>query len=393
MGIDKNRFLGDYYLVFLCPGCKDVSIDPILSPCCESTFCDACWKSRVISSTDKCPTCGRGNCPIVEKRTFQKQLTRVYLNLTMKCTERACGETLTVSNYAEHDASCPLKTFHCYQCGYKGRMMDSKDHDCVRSLKQEKNQLRDEVLDLKIKLKQAQTASSLSTNSINVIHYEEVDRVIKGNIELKKRLQELSSEKEKLKEELKEAVREKIHLQEIFNSTVRLLNASLVQKSKVLNGYSEQATSSKSLMNSNPTTSHCFMVTSETLPSSSTLSLASSTTTTFASSLPTICIPKETDLVKEAKVVFVEEATRAKKEVKSRVSTVMVDVFKSNANQGLNIQRKCLEVSKELKKSLNGTWYTFSQNHFNPQGFRPLINTFLFFRWKILCSLSKQWPC
>lgn len=67
-------------------------------------------------------------------------------------------------------------------------MMDFNDHDCVRSLKQEKNQLKDEVLDLKVKLKQAQTASSPSTNSIYIIHDEEVDRVIKENIELKKKV-------------------------------------------------------------------------------------------------------------------------------------------------------------------------------------------------------------
>ena len=200
MGIDRNRFLGDYHQVLLYPVCKDVSIDPILFSCCEFTFCDACWKSRVVSSTDKYPTCDRKNDPIIEKRTFQKQLTRVYLNLAMKYTERACSEALTVSNYAEHDASCPLKKFHCYKCGYKGKMMDSKDHDCVRSLKQEKYQLLDEVLDLKVKLKLAQTASSPSTTSMTVIHDEEVDRVIKENMELKKRLQELSSEKEKLQE-------------------------------------------------------------------------------------------------------------------------------------------------------------------------------------------------
>lgn len=379
MGIDKNRFIGDHHQVFLCPVCKNVSSNPILSSCCESTFCDECWTSTMCGPSDKCPSCGQKHDPFIEKKSFQKQLTLVYNNLSMKCLERACGQTLTISTYTDHDATCMLRKYHCYKCGYKGKMLDSKGHDCVRWLKQERNQMQDKVMELTVKLKQAQKSTS-NVNSINVpIHDEEVDRVIKENAELKKRIDEISLEKEKLQESLNEAIKEKIHLQDTFNSTVKLLNASYTTMDKkstnLVNGHADKTEISKAI-GPRTETVYCMLATSSA-PSSSTSSL--STPPSFTSNLPTIPLPKESELKRESKVVFVEEATKARNEVKNKVKSVVVEVFKSNSNQGLNIQRKCLEVSKELKKSLTGSWYTFPRNHFNPQGFRPFINTFCLF--------------
>lgn len=295
----------------------------------------------------------------------------------MKCLERACNEPLTISTYAGHDATCMLRKYHCYKCGYKGKMLDSKGHDCVRWLKQERNQMQDKLMELTVKLKQAQKSTS-STINVNVpIHDEEVDRVIKENAELKKRMDELSLEKEKLQEALNDALKEKQHLQDTFNSTVKLLNTSLDTKgTKLMNGHAD-ATELSKLVQPTTTAVHYCMLASSSAPSSSTSSL--STPPSFTSNLPTIPLPKESELKREGKVTFIEEATKARNEVKNKVKSVVVEVFKSNANQGLNIQRKCLEVSKELKKSLTGSWYTFPRNHFNPQGFRPFINTFCLF--------------
>lgn len=379
MGIDKDRFIGDHHQVFLCPVCKDVSSSPILSDCCESTFCDDCWTRQMSEPSDKCPSCNRSNDPIIGKKSFQKQLTLLYNNLQIKCKERSCGEVLTLKNYIDHDSTCPLRKFHCFRCGYKGKMFDTKDHDCVRWLKQERNQLLEKNLELSVKLKNATSKAS----EVNVpIHDEEVDRVLKENVELKKSVQKLS-------DELNEVTKERDCLLETFNSTVKMLN--LPKKGpKLLNGNADPS----ELEKLSPSTSRCMTVMSSSASTAdsgvSTMSSGMSTSSRvsspppplFSSSLPPITLARECDLKKETKVVFVEEATRARKDVRQKVSAVVVDVFKSNANQGINIQRKCLEVSKELKKSLTGSWYTFPRNHFNPQGFRPFINTFCLFHFE-----------
>lgn len=136
MGIPSCRFVSDQHEQFICAICLDVSDNPVVTKECEHIFCASC-----INSTEliRCPACNQelesaaGNSEAT--RVISGLLRRVYYNMKLRCLNPTCDTVLLISDYENHDASCPITFDICNDCEFKQRRSPDNNHSCVKVLK------------------------------------------------------------------------------------------------------------------------------------------------------------------------------------------------------------------------------------------------------------------
>lgn len=121
MGIEVERFSGDFHQQFICSVCLDVVEDPVITPC-DHLFCKSCFTSGC------CPECRQS---VQQTKPMNRILRNVYESLKIKCLSNDCHEEILVSNYKNHDKTCAKAYKGCQTCG-----CSSPDHDCIEFLSQ-----------------------------------------------------------------------------------------------------------------------------------------------------------------------------------------------------------------------------------------------------------------
>lgn len=149
MGIDKKRFLTTVEISidkFLCGICKDVASNPILTNHCEHYICLECATAEIVL----CPTCDS----VVERFVeMGAALTRIYLDVKLKCIYDGCEELLTIGNHAQHELICPKGIFTCPNtCGFEIRLsvdVRQRQHNCIDVMKQKVMQMESIIDELR----------------------------------------------------------------------------------------------------------------------------------------------------------------------------------------------------------------------------------------------------
>lgn len=141
MGIPSCRFLDRNHDQFTCPICLEVAADPVAVNGCDHIFCQTCIDSDELK---KCPTCQVG-FKNPKWNEIERISRRIYLDLRMKCLNPSCDETLTPSDYKNHDENCPITFDTCKDCGFKVHRGSNNDHSCIKVLKAELMKTREEI--------------------------------------------------------------------------------------------------------------------------------------------------------------------------------------------------------------------------------------------------------
>lgn len=126
MGIKKELFVSDIS-VFLCVGCDEVALNPVLASCCEAVFCSDCFNDMIAKSGHVC----RGCSGVTTAMKLQKLLKTAYLGLELICD--GCDELMKIEDRDGHN--CPAGQIKCDNCRFEGQVPKGENHDCVDYLK------------------------------------------------------------------------------------------------------------------------------------------------------------------------------------------------------------------------------------------------------------------
>lgn len=156
MGLGLENFDESVPSEFLCPCCRGIVLDPVLTEC-DHILCAKCFSKR-MKRRQTCPTCAKA-LAVSEKRintVWMRRYNRLEVNCTKGCekllslgslkdhlmshcplTFTQCGNTgccrrVRRLDLASHLAECDFRIVQCEGCSYQTRYMNLRMHQIVQ---------------------------------------------------------------------------------------------------------------------------------------------------------------------------------------------------------------------------------------------------------------------
>lgn len=142
-GYDRERIVGvaDKTLdELICAICYAVLKNPLMTDCCQQTFCDDCI-TEWIGEQNSCPNC-RKVVMSSQLRPIPRLLKNMIDELIIKCEfqRNGCSSRVTIGQLAHHMECCPHNPKAlCKTCGLEQQW---SQHNCVDSLIAEINSIK-----------------------------------------------------------------------------------------------------------------------------------------------------------------------------------------------------------------------------------------------------------
>jgi hypothetical protein len=115
-----------------CPICLSLCFRPILLKCCQKLICSECIR-ELIKTHNTCPSC---KAPGLDFEMPPKLINRMYENITLKCSNFGCSETMKYYFYMDHVYNiCTFKPNTCQMsfcklCEHIYKLGEALGHVC-----------------------------------------------------------------------------------------------------------------------------------------------------------------------------------------------------------------------------------------------------------------------
>lgn len=153
-GYDKSRFLNKDSKdldEFICGICQAVFIDPVVTQCCQQTYCSDCIHEW-LNNSNTCPN-DRSTLAINDLLPPPRAFKNLLNNLLMTCenSDEGCPVKIKISEMDKHSIECEYRPNSlCKVC--KVSRQRASTHNCLETLIMCKNRLLKERGELKLKL-------------------------------------------------------------------------------------------------------------------------------------------------------------------------------------------------------------------------------------------------
>jgi len=143
-GMDRNRFVeSDQDLdEFTCGICRDIFVNPVVTPCCRQIFCSDCI-TKWLNQYNTCPNDWKrltSDGIIPSPRIVSNMLNK----LKVKCNfePKGCPIVIPLSLLTIHIKYCIFNT--CATCGMTAK--EDSPHNCVQNLMIKNNGMENEII-------------------------------------------------------------------------------------------------------------------------------------------------------------------------------------------------------------------------------------------------------
>ena len=156
-GIDRQRIVGksdDELDELICGICQDIFTDPVVTPCCQQTYCTLCINQWLVNH-NTCPN-DREHLTMEGLMPSARVVINILNKLSIKCENylKGCEVVLTIEEMKEHIKTCHKNCDNCKKSKAlltQKTIIINKKEDEIAQLKAQLKSIESEIKVMKIK--------------------------------------------------------------------------------------------------------------------------------------------------------------------------------------------------------------------------------------------------